>query len=167
MTTTNQASQSQNTQTTSSISNRTRANLVLDNGATFPGFLFGAAPAADIAGEVTFTTDMFGYEQQMCVPEHSGQILVFATPEIGNVGWTGQGAGEGKTDITVSAVIIRDLSRIASNHEAKRSLEEEMTAQNVTGLWGVDTRMLIRAIADATRKGETVRGQIIAEKQEA
>ena len=94
---------------------RTRATLVLDDGSAFPGFIFGATPAADtsdeIAGEVAFTTDMFGYERELCEAERQGQLLVFASPQVGNVGWTGEGAS-GSTEITAAAVIVRrDLAK--------------------------------------------------------
>lgn len=149
---------------------RTRATLVLDDGSAFPGFIFGASPAADstaeIAGEVTFTTEMFGYEREMCEAERAGQILVFATPQVGNVGWTGEGAS-GSTDITAAAVIVRDVARIASNHNAQRTLAEELEAQGITGLWGVDTRKLVRHLANAAREGKTVRGQVTVDKHEA
>lgn len=149
---------------------RTRATLVLDDGSAFPGFIFGATPAADgtteIAGEITFTTDMFGYERELCEAEHTGQILVFATPQVGNVGWTGEGAA-GSTGITAAAVIVRDLARIASNHNAQRTLAEELEAQGITGLWGVDTRKLVRHLAAAAREGKSVRGHVAVEKQQA
>lgn len=157
-------------QNTNQQPRRTRATLVLDDGSAFPGFVFGATPAANdsaqVAGDVTFTTDMFGYEREMCEASRAGQILVFATPQIGNVGWTGQGA-DGSTDITTAAVIVRDVARIASNHNAKRSLAEELEQQGVTGLWGVDTRKLVRHLAQAAREGKTVRGHVDVEKQEA
>jgi len=149
---------------------RTRATLVLDDGSAFPGFIFGATPAADgaseIAGEVAFTTDMFGYERELCEAERFGQILVFATPQVGNVGWTGEGAS-GSTDITAAAVIVRDLARIASNHNAQRTLAAELEAQGITGLWGVDTRKLVRHLAAAAREGKSVRGQVTVEKHTA
>lgn len=146
---------------------RTRATLVLDDGSAFPGFIFGAMPAEnEVAGEVAFTTDMFGYERELCEAERAGQILVFATPQVGNVGWTGEGAS-GSTDITAAAVIVRDLARIASNHNAQRTLAAELEAQGITGLWGVDTRKLVRHLAAAAREGKMVRGQVTVESQEA
>lgn len=146
---------------------RTRATLVLDDGSAFPGFIFGATPAEnEVAGEVAFTTDMFGYERELCEAERAGQILVFATPQVGNVGWTGEGAS-GSTDITATAVIVRDLARIASNHNAQRTLAEELESQGITGLWGVDTRKLVRHLAAAAREGKMVRGQVTVESQEA
>ena len=146
---------------------RTRATLVLDGGTEFPGFVFGATPTGEIAGELTFTTDMFGYERELCTPERAGQILVFATPQLGNVGWTGEGAGEGRTEITASALVIRDRSRIAANQEAQHTLEEELVKQNITGLWGVDTRKLVRVLADAGRNGTTVNAKIIVNQHKA
>ncbi|MGV0343716.1 carbamoyl-phosphate synthase domain-containing protein [Corynebacterium lehmanniae] len=146
---------------------RTRATLVLDDGSAFPGFIFGATPAEnEVAGEVAFTTDMFGYERELCEAERAGQILVFATPQVGNVGWTGEGAS-GSTGITATAVIVRDLARIASNHNAQRTLAEELESQGITGLWGVDTRKLVRHLAAAAREGKSVRGQVTVEKHTA
>lgn len=146
---------------------RTRATLVLDDGSAFPGFIFGATPAEnEVAGEVAFTTDMFGYERELCEAERAGQILVFATPQVGNVGWTGEGAS-GSTDITATAVIVRDLARIASNHNAQRTLAEELESQGITGLWGVDTRKLVRHLAAAAREGKSVWGQVTVEKHTA
>ena len=146
---------------------RTRATLVLDDGSAFPGFIFGAMPAEnEVAGEVAFTTDMFGYERELCEAERAGQILVFATPQVGNVGWTGEGAS-GSTDITAAAVIVRDLARIASNHNAQRTLAAELEAQGITALWGVDTRKLVRHLAAAAREGKSVRGQVTVEKHTA
>ena len=110
---------------------------------------------------------MFGYERELCEPERAGQILVFATPQIGNVGWTGEGAGEGRTDITATAVVVRDVSRIAANQKAQRTLEEELANQNIIGLWGVDTRKLVRALAQSARDGKTVTAQIVVDKNEA
>ncbi|MDK6492565.1 MULTISPECIES: carbamoyl-phosphate synthase domain-containing protein [Corynebacterium] len=146
---------------------RTRAQLVLDTGEKFTGFVFGAAPEGDIEGDLKSIIDMFGYEREMCSADNDGKILVFATPHIGNVGWTGEGAGEGRTAITAKAVVIRDLARIASNQEAKHSLEEEMKAQGITGIWGVDTRRLVRHVSQAQHEGKSVRVQVIVEKQEA
>ena len=149
---------------------RTRATLVLDDGSAFPGFIFGATPAAnisdEIAGEVAFTADMFGYERELCEANRQGQILVFASPQVGNVGWTGEGAS-GSTEITAAAVIVRNVARIASNHNAQRTLAEELAAQGVTGLWGVDTRKLVRHLANAAREGKTVQGQVTVDKHEA
>lgn len=146
---------------------RTRAKLVLDSGEEFPGFIFGAAADTEIAGTVAFTTDMFGYERELCAPERDGQILVYATPQIGNVGWTGEGAGDGRTSVTVNAVVVRDLARTASNPKAKRSFEAELNEQEVTGIWGVDTRKLVRTVAAQQREGKTVRGAVVVDKQEA
>lgn len=152
---------------TQTLQQRTRAQLVLDTGETFTGLVFGAAPEGDIDGEAKNIIDMFGYEREMCAAENDGKILVFATPHIGNAGWTGEGAGEGQTTITAKAVIIRDLSRIASNQEAKHSLEDEMKSEGITGIWGVDTRRLVRHVAQAQREGKSVRVQVVVEKQEA
>lgn len=144
--------------------NVTTATLLLDDGSAFPGILFGATPTDAIAGEVTFTTDMFGYQRQLTDPARAGQILVFAAPQVGNVGWNAEDSATSEGAVTVAAVVVRDLSRTVSNFRAERSLEEELRNQGITGLAGVDTRKLVRHLAAA---GGSLRGQVVVEKQTA
>ncbi len=144
--------------------NATAATLLLDDGSAFPGVIFGATPSDAIAGDLTFTTDMFGYQKQLTDPARAGQILVFAAPQVGNVGWNAEDSATPDGAVTVTAVVVRDLSRTVSNFRAERSLEEELQAQGITGLAGVDTRKLVRHLAAA---GGSMRGQVIVEKQTA
>ncbi|PWQ88844.1 carbamoyl phosphate synthase small subunit, partial [Enterococcus faecium] len=46
--------------------------------------------------------------------------------------------------IWVAGLVIRDLAKRVSNWRAERSLEEEMASQSVVGIYGVDTRTVVR-----------------------
>lgn len=144
---------------------RTRVELALESGKTYPGFLVtSAGDNASFNGEAVFTTDMFGYQREMTDPENAGKVLVFATPQIGNVGWNDEDnhpAGDGS--ITPAAVVMRDLSQRVSNFRATRSLADALEEAGVPGIAGVDTRGLVRVLAQA---GGPVQVQGTVEKQE-
>jgi len=63
---------------------RSRATLVLEDGAAFEGWTF--AGEGEVAGEVVFTTSMVGYQETITDPSYRGQILLFTYPLIGNYG---------------------------------------------------------------------------------
>ena len=44
-------------------------------------------------------------------------------------------------------MVVRDLTTRVSNFRSVRSLEEEMTAQGMSGIYGVDTRKLVRHLS--------------------
>ncbi|MCP1387142.1 hypothetical protein M5J20_02905 [Corynebacterium sp. TA-R-1] len=141
---------------------RIPAVLVLADGTRFPGFAFGAAEAGasaeSLEGTCTHTVDMFGYQREMTSPERKGEILVFAAPQVGNVGWNSEdSAGDGS--ITPAAVVVRDVSRIPSNFRAQRTLEEELRNQGVTGIRGVDTRKLVRHLSKTGPQQATIQIQ--------
>ena len=63
----------------------TEGLLVLADGTTFEGDLFGAR--ADVAtGEVVFNTVLSGYQEVITDPSYAGQIIAFTYPHIGNYG---------------------------------------------------------------------------------
>ena len=121
---------------------RIPAVLVLADGATFPGYAFGAERT--VFGEAVFTTAMTGYQETMTDPSYHRQIVVTTAPQIGNTGWNDEDNESHDNRIWVAGLVVRDLSRRVSNWRAARSLEEEMRAQDITGIRGVDTRSLVR-----------------------
>ncbi|GAB3075215.1 glutamine-hydrolyzing carbamoyl-phosphate synthase small subunit [Corynebacterium aquatimens] len=126
---------------------RVPAVLVLADGKTFPGFAFGAAEDGDgtaVFGEAVFTTAMTGYQETMTDPSYHRQIVVATAPQIGNTGWNDEDNESHDNRIWVAGLVIRDLAKRVSNWRAERSLEDEMKAQNITGIYGVDTRTLVR-----------------------
>ncbi|MBC2681622.1 glutamine-hydrolyzing carbamoyl-phosphate synthase small subunit [Corynebacterium anserum] len=125
---------------------RTPAALVLADGRIFRGRAFGAQGTS--LGEAVFTTAMTGYQETMTDPSYHRQIVVATAPQIGNTGWNDEDSESRGDRIWVAGLVIRDLSRTVSNWRAKRSLEDEMKAQGIIGIQGVDTRAIVRHLRD-------------------
>jgi carbamoyl-phosphate synthase small subunit len=128
------------------------AFLALENGTIFKGFSFGMEGNA--SGEVIFNTGMTGYQEIMTDPSYRGQIVLMTYPEIGNY-------GVNKEDIEswrpwISGFIVKEYWESPSNWRSNRSLGSLMAEHGVTGIWGVDTRMITRMI----RKEGSMRGVI-------
>ncbi len=123
---------------------RRPAVLVLSDGTTFDGIAVGAE--GKTLGEVVFNTGMSGYQEVLTDPSYRGQLVTFTSPHIGNYGVTGE---DGESDrLQAAGAILRDLSRRASNHRAKKSLEEWLIEEEVVGIAQVDTRSLTRHLRD-------------------
>lgn len=122
----------------------TPAILVLADGRTFRGQSFGATDTT--FGEAVFNTAMTGYQEILTDPSNHRQIVVAATPQIGNTGWNDEDSQSRDGKIWAAGYVIRDLSNRVSNWRAQRSLEDEMIAQNITGIQGIDTRTVVRRL---------------------
>jgi len=124
------------------------ALLVLADGATFEGWAVGARPADGIAaGEVVFNTALSGYQEIITDPSYAGQVITFTYPHIGNYG-----VNDADDEARVPhcrGVIVRELTRRASNWRAHDDLESFLTRHGVPGIAGIDTRRLTRHIRDA------------------
>ena len=126
---------------------RKTAKLVLEDGTTFKGELFGADKS--VAGEVVFNTGMVGYPESLTDPSYSGQILVFTQPMIGNYGVPEARADEygfplelESDKIHVLGVVIGDLTEDFEHYGHTRSFEEWLSSEGVPGITGIDTRAL-------------------------
>jgi len=118
------------------------AKLVLKNGVIFNGYSFGAKGKA--IGEVVFNTGMTGYQEVMTDPSYFGQILVFTYPEIGN---TGINLEDSESDNNiVNGLIVRNFSNNTSNWRSKLSLDQWLKKNNIVGLFGIDTRALVKIL---------------------
>lgn len=120
------------------------ALLVLEDGRSFTGVPFGARGEA--SGEGVFATGMTGYQETLTDPSYRNQIVVATAPHVGNTGWNDED-GESRR-IWVAGYVVRDPARIPSNWRSRRSLEEELAAQGVVGIAGVDTRALTRHLRE-------------------
>jgi carbamoyl-phosphate synthase small subunit len=118
----------------------TRATLALEDGRIFRGHRFGAP--VDGAGEVVFNTSMTGYQEILGDPSYAGQIVVMTYPMIGNYGIAPEDFESRKCFL--AGLIVKEPSRIASNWRHERPLGEYLAATGVPGLWGFDTRALVR-----------------------
>ena len=113
------------------------AFLALDDGTVFRGVAFGAA--RDALGEVVFNTGMSGYQEVLTDPSYAGQFVVLTTAEVGNYGVNAEDAES--RGLFLSGLVIGDLTE-PSNWRSERSLDDHLKANNVPGIYGVDTRAL-------------------------
>ncbi|MEU5900960.1 glutamine-hydrolyzing carbamoyl-phosphate synthase small subunit [Streptomyces venezuelae] len=121
------------------------AVLVLEDGRIFRGRAYGAV--GETFGEAVFSTGMTGYQETLTDPSYDRQIVVATAPQIGNTGWNDE--DDESARIWVSGYVVRDPARIPSNWRAKRSLDDELAAQNVVGISGIDTRALTRHLRES------------------
>jgi carbamoyl-phosphate synthase small subunit len=123
---------------------RSRATLVLEDGAAFEGWTF--AGEGEVAGEVVFTTSMVGYQETITDPSYRGQILLFTYPLIGNYGVI-PGDDESRR-VQAAAVLVREYTPHPSNWASERSLADLLDENGVLGIEGMDTRALTRHLRD-------------------
>ncbi|MEW5796507.1 MAG: glutamine-hydrolyzing carbamoyl-phosphate synthase small subunit [Candidatus Zixiibacteriota bacterium] len=122
------------------LQKETDSKLVLEDGRAFAGRRFGAA--VDAAGEVVFNTAMSGYQEVLTDPSYAGQLVVMTSPQIGNYGIARDDAES--RQLFLGALIVKELSRIASNWRSVQTLDEYLIANGIPGLEGLDTRALVR-----------------------
>jgi carbamoyl-phosphate synthase small subunit len=124
---------------------RDRALLVLEDGTTFRGEAYGAV--GETFGEAVFSTGMTGYQETLTDPSYHKQVVVMTAPHIGNTGVNDEDPESGR--IWVAGYVVRDPARVPSNWRSVRSLEDELRAQQIVGIIGIDTRALTRHLRDA------------------
>jgi carbamoyl-phosphate synthase small subunit len=122
----------------------TPALLVLEDGRTFRGEAYGAV--GETFGEAVFSTGMTGYQETLTDPSYHRQVVVMTAPQIGNTGVNDEDPESSR--IWVSGYVVREPSRVSSSWRAKRSLAEELAAQGVVGISGIDTRALTRHLRE-------------------
>jgi carbamoyl-phosphate synthase small subunit len=130
------------------------AVLVLEDGRTFRGSSYGATGTA--LGEAVFATGMTGYQETITDPSYARQLVVQTAPHIGNTGVNNDDAESRR--IWVAGYIVRDAARRPSNWRSERSLDEELVAQGIVGIQGVDTRAITRHL----REHKTMRAGIFS-----
>ncbi|MCZ0990200.1 glutamine-hydrolyzing carbamoyl-phosphate synthase small subunit [Streptomyces diastatochromogenes] len=139
------------------------AVLVLEDGRTFRGRAYGAV--GETFGEAVFSTGMTGYQETLTDPSYDRQIVVATAPQIGNTGWNDE--DDESSRIWVSGYVVRDPARVPSNWRAKRSLDDELVAQGVVGISGIDTRALTRHLRErGSMRAGIFSGEVIAPEAE-
>jgi carbamoyl-phosphate synthase small subunit len=118
------------------------AKLALEDGTVYTGRAFGAA--GEKVGEVVFNTSMTGYQEVLTDPSYKGQIVAMTYPLIGNYGTTADDAES--RGVQVEGFVVRELTRVPSNHRSDRDLDSYLKASGVTGIEGIDTRALVRRL---------------------
>ena len=120
------------------------ALLVLEDGTIVRGETYGAV--GQTLGEAVFATGMTGYQETLTDPSYRRQIVVQTAPHIGNTGWNDE--DDESHRIWVAGYVVRDPARLPSNWRSLRPLGEELSAQGVVGISGLDTRALTRRLRE-------------------
>lgn len=128
------------------------ALLALEDGTVYYGYAFGAK-GQDV-GEVVFNTSMTGYQEILTDPSYHGQIVMMTYPHIGNYGVSVYDMESNRP--YARGLIVREFSRVASNHRANQDLQAFMEQHGIVGIEGIDTRALTRRL----RTGGVVKGVI-------
>lgn len=128
------------------------ALLALEDGTVYYGYAFGHSGQA--VGEIVFNTSMTGYQEILTDPSYHGQIVTMTYPHIGNYGISVYDMESNKP--FARGFIVREFSRVASNHRSNQDLQSFMEQHRVVGIEGIDTRALTRRL----RTGGVVKGII-------
>ncbi|MFF3459415.1 glutamine-hydrolyzing carbamoyl-phosphate synthase small subunit [Streptomyces sp. NPDC002730] len=120
------------------------AVLVLEDGRTFRGRAYGAV--GETFGEAVFNTGMTGYQETLTDPSYHRQVVVMTAPHVGNTGVNDE--DDESQRIWVAGYVVRDPARVPSNWRSQRSLDDQLVAQGVVGISGIDTRALTRHLRE-------------------
>ncbi|MGY1687297.1 glutamine-hydrolyzing carbamoyl-phosphate synthase small subunit [Geodermatophilus sp. SYSU D00867] len=120
------------------------AILVLEDGRTFRGESYGKVGTT--VGEAVFATGMTGYQETLTDPSYAGQIVTMTAPHVGNTGVNGE--DDESRRMWVAGFVVRDPARRPANWRATGSLDDELAAQGVVGISGIDTRALTRHLRE-------------------
>jgi carbamoyl-phosphate synthase small subunit len=120
------------------------ALLVLEDGRTFRGESYGAT--GETFGEAVFSTGMTGYQETLTDPSYHRQVVVMTAPHVGNTGVNDEDPESAR--IWVSGYVVREPSRRPSSWRSQRTLGDELAAQDVVGISGIDTRALTRHLRE-------------------
>lgn len=119
--------------------------ILLANGSVIEGKSFGAVH--ETIGEIVFTTSMTGYLETLTDPSYYGQIVVQAFPLIGNYGVITPDLESKKS--YVSGYIVREWCQMPSNFRCEGNIDTFLKNNNVTGVYGIDTRSLTKTIRES------------------
>lgn len=140
--------------------------LILENGKTFQGKLFGYLDKKEISGEIVFQTGMVGYNESLTDPSYEEQILVYTYPLIGNYGVPkeeknkfGISTNFESNRIHVNALVVQEIVDKYSHYQSTKSLSKWLEEEKVVGISGIDTRELTKIIREnGTMKAKIVKG---------
>jgi carbamoyl-phosphate synthase small subunit len=130
-----------------------KAVLGLEDGTWVQGEGFGKEGVT--YGELVFATPYTGYEEALTDPSYKGQILLFTYPLIGNYGVND--ASFQSDGIKAEGLVIRERCDNPSHHLSRRTIEQFLKDEDVSGICEVDTRML----TIKTRRHGTMRAALI------
>lgn len=129
-----------------------KAFLILEDGTVFEGTHIGAD--REMISEIVFNTSMAGYLEVLTDPSYAGQAVCMTYPLIGNYGVCLEDMESGRP--WPDGLIVRELSRTASNFRCDISIQQFLEKNGVPGIAGIDTRALTRLL----REKGTMNGMI-------
>ena len=118
--------------------------LVLENGAVYEGMGFGSLN--EVVSEIIFNTSVVGYQEILSDPTNCSKMICMTYPLIGNYGLTDEDY-ESK-HLSVKGMIVREYNELPSNFRYTKTLGEVMEENNISGITGVDTRSITKAVRD-------------------
>ena len=132
------------------------ALLVLEDGTVFQGKAAGITGTT--TGEIAFNTAMTGYQEVFTDPSYFGQIVVMASPHIGNYGVHKE---ERESDqVRIAGLVCKKFSTHYSRPGAEMSLQSYFERDNIVGICEVDTRKLVRHIRQAGAMNAIISSEI-------
>jgi len=123
---------------------REPAILVLEDGRVFCGDAYGSV--GETVGEAVFSTGMTGYQETLTDPSYHRQVVVMTAPHVGNTGVNDEDPESRR--IWVAGYVVRDPALRPSSWRSRRGLEDELVAEGVVGISGIDTRALTRHLRE-------------------
>ena len=120
------------------------AILLLNDGRSFEGQLVGLE--GETIGEVCFNTGITGYQEILTDPSYCQQIVVMASPHIGNYGVNK--SDEESDKVQVSGFIFKEETTYPSNWRSEGSISDYLIRNNITGIKNVDTRAIVSHIRE-------------------
>ena len=118
--------------------------LLLEDGTAWDAIGFGSEGFG--IGELCFNTSMTGYQEIISDPSYAEQIITFTFPHIGNVGTNSDDNESLKPMAT--GIITRAKPTEPSNWRNELSFDLWLDGNNITGIYGIDTRALTRRIRE-------------------
>lgn len=116
--------------------------LILEDGSEYYGYGFGSRE--ERMTELVFHTSPVGYQEILSDPSYTYQTVVMAYPLIGNYGTA---AEDFETETpTIGGLVVRDYQDRPSNFRSTATLAEVMENYKIPGIYGIDTRKLVRFI---------------------
>ncbi|MFN8439004.1 MAG: glutamine-hydrolyzing carbamoyl-phosphate synthase small subunit [Cytophagales bacterium] len=125
-----------------SYSNPKKAYLLLEDGTYLEGEACGVIGTT--GGEICFNTGMTGYQEIYTDPSYTGQVIINTVSHIGNYGV--EDSEQESAAPKFAGLICKDFAEVFSRKTAHGSLQEYFEKHNVVGIYGVDTRMLVRHV---------------------
>lgn len=135
--------------------------LVLEDGSEYYGYGFGAN--CNRVCEIVFNTSMVGYQEIVSDPSYTDQFVVMTYPLIGNYGITDDDF-ECKNP-SIGGLVVYDYNDRPSNFRYTKTLSELLEENSIPGIYGIDTRKLVRSIRDlGSRRAVITSPEVSAEE---